>query len=171
MLRDLPPYVLFLCSCSIAHFMYRCVTALTERALTVWLALRSSVSSSKPKHSDSVCEKRHNCVYGCASPNQTAAHVCPCMCRRTSWYESSLILRMCVFVFVSMYEPRPWRFPLSCSLKFAPRLFHWTAALSPKAVSRLLLPFLSRKISLFVCVSFLTSYLNWCHVLLYCSCT
>jgi len=75
----------------------------------------------------------------------------------TSCYESSLILIVCVLVYV----PKPWRFPLSCILKFALRLFHWAAALSSKALSRLLLPFLSRPIFLFLSVSLFSLHISF----------
>lgn len=74
---------------------------------------------------------------------------------------------VCVCVSVSEYVPRPRRFPLSCILKFALRLFHRTAALSSKARSRLLLPFLSRPIFLLLSVSLFSLHISLAVMLMF----
>lgn len=106
-----------------------------------------------------------------AYPKELDAHVSPWMCTHTSWYEWSLISDMsvvvCVCVSVSEYVPRPRRFPLSCILKFALRLFHRTAALSSKARSRLLLPFLSRPIFLLLSVSLFSLHISLAVMLMF----
>lgn len=74
-------------------------------------------------------------------------------------------------VCVSAYVPGPSRFPLSCILKFALRLFHWTAALSSKAVSLFFCSHSSQDLSLCFCLFLfslfiaqlvLSSGLWWC---------
>lgn len=76
-------------------------------------------------------------------------------------------------VCVSAYVPGPSRFPLSCILKFALRLFHWTAALSSKAVSLFFCSHSSQDLSLCFCFCLflfslfiaelvLSSGLRWC---------
>lgn len=106
--------------------MAAALTAKTFRHMCMW------------KKSINMCQYIHS-----AYPKETDA----CVSTHVQSYIMvwSLILHMRVCVCVSVHIPRPWRFPLSCSLKFALRLFHWTSALSSKARSRLLLPFLSRK--------------------------
>lgn len=111
-------------------------------------------------HSDTcMCDKKHACVSMCAWLYIFTKYTC--MCMYTSWCKSSLILGVCVCVCASVYVPRPRRCPLSCILKFALRLFHWTAALSTKALSHLLLPFLSRPISLFLSVSLFSPQISF----------
>lgn len=71
-----------------------------------------------------------------------------------TWYIRLMvrIIILCLYACVLVYVPGPRRFPLSCILKFALRLFDWTAALSPQRLSFIFCPLSSQDVSF--CFSF-----------------